>query len=346
MVHLLLACVAADPAKGGPSEPDPEPDTAADTAADTDTDSDSAEGARRYFPDGARWYTDVSDAPTDPESAAIIGFLQREGWGNDRFQVDFSMEVLDAGAATERREFVPTSDFYSPDCDHVPVPIPEGGALEGEEGYACAGNGDCHLLVAEWDEGRLYEMWRADLRKDQFRGGCLAVWDMGRVYPPEGRGDQCTSADAAGYPIAPLIFDADEVAAGEVAHAIRFILPNPEIRAAEFVHPATHSTGSASGPAEAPPYGAQLRLRADFPLDSLPNEGARVVARGLQRYGMFLADGGTVALTARSDRYTEAKWEGLLGPHDLEAIEPQDFEVLEMDEPIPLTYDCQRTPKG
>jgi hypothetical protein len=34
-----------------------------------------------------------------------------------------------------------------------------------------------------------------------------------------------------------------------------------------------------------------LRLRRDFPLASLPNDGARTVAVALQRYGMFLADG-------------------------------------------------------
>src|SRR5262249_19627493 len=106
---------------------------------------------------------------------------------------------------------------------------------------------------------------------------------MRRVYPASGRGEQCTSADAAGFPIAPLLFDADEVAAGQVDHATRSILPNATIRARESVHPATHGPRATSGPAEAPPYGARLRLRADYPLASLPNDGARVVARAMQR---------------------------------------------------------------
>lgn len=106
---------------------------------------------------------------------------------------------------------------------------------------------------------------------------------MDRVYPPSGRGEQCTSADAAGYPIAPLLFDADEVAAGSIDHAIRFILPNDRIRRGEYVHPATHGTPATRGPSDAPAYGTRLRLRADFPLESLPNPAARVVARGMQR---------------------------------------------------------------
>ncbi len=168
--------------------------------------------------------------------------------------------------------------------------MPAGGALEGEAGYRCASDGDCHLIVEDRQRMRLFEMWRADIAGDSFRGGCLAVWDMTRVYPPSGRGEQCTSADAAGFPIAPLLFSADEVAAGAIDHAIRFILPNARIRRGVYVHPATHA-GAPSGPAEAPPYGARLRLRSDYPVSSLP-AGAQVVARALQRYGMLLADGG------------------------------------------------------
>ena len=55
-------------------------------------------------------------------------------------------------------------------------------------------------------------------------------WHLKAIYPAEGRGDHCTSADAAGFPIAPLLFNADEVFAalpsGDLGHAIRFILPN------------------------------------------------------------------------------------------------------------------------
>ena len=163
--------------------------------------------------------------------------------------------------------------------------------------------------------------------------------------PPDfARGDQCSSADAAGYPIAALLFSADEVAAGSVDHAIRFILPNARIRHRVYVSPATHSTGATGGGDDAPPHGARFRLRADFPLEALPNDAARAVARGLQRYGMFLADAGNVALTAQSDRFTTAKWAGLLGPHDLIGIQITDFEMVEAGERISYIGDCQREP--
>ncbi|MBI4511400.1 MAG: hypothetical protein HY698_17335 [Deltaproteobacteria bacterium] len=296
----------------------------------------------RYFPAGAVWYQDISNANLDSESAQITRWLQDNGgWGQGRIQIDFSLDVLEATDGTPFRNFEATDDFFSPDCDRVPFPVPPGGNLEGEEGYQCDGDGDCHLIVVDRKSSKLYEMWRANITGDTFYGGCAVVWDMTRVYGPKGRGEQCTSADAAGYPIAPLLFTADEVAAGSIDHAIRFILPNSRIRRDAYVHPATHAAGS--GPREAVPYGTRWRLRASYPVDSLP-VGARVVARGLQRYGMLLADGGQIALTAQSDRHTRAKWEGLLGARDLAAIQPTDFEIVEAGERIPLTFDCVREP--
>lgn len=290
-------------------------------------------------------YQDISNAPVAQDSATVTQWLQDNGgWGTGEMRIDFSIEVLNAGPDAPFQTFQPTGDFYDPDCDNVPVPIPPGGALEGELGYSCDNDGDCHLIVRSDSDHRLYEMWRANIVGGTFFGGCLAAWDMTRVYGPEGRGEQCSSADAAGFPIAPLLFSADEVAAGEVAHAIRFILPNARMRDGYYIHPANHA-GGPSGPPQAPVYGSRWRLRADFPLASLPTEGARVVARALQKYGMALADGGNIALTAQSDRFTQAKWAGLLNDsYDLSSIQPTDFDVIDTGQPIVLTYDCVRTP--
>jgi serine/threonine-protein kinase len=325
-VSLLAALACA-----GSSSPSPSP-----------TPSPTATSAAAYFPPDAVWYRDVSTAALDPESSAVVAYLDRVGWGLGRMEIDFTIQVLEAATDTPFRSFTPTADFFSPDCDLEPLPVPPGGALEGEVGYECRGNGDCHLIVADRSRMKLFEMWRADIRGDSFRGGCLAVWDMTKVYPPSGRGEQCTSADAAGFPIAPLLFDADEVASGRVDHAIRFILPNERIRALTYVHPATHGTRATSGPPDAPPYGARLRLRADYPIASLPSEGARVVARGMQRYGVLLADGGQVALTARSDRFTRTKWAGLLGQLDLAGLHPRDFEMVAAGERVTVTNHCVR----
>jgi serine/threonine-protein kinase len=308
--------------------------------------TEPATALAQYFPPNSVWAEDVSAAPLHPQSAAVIAKLAADGgWGNgNRLQIDFSLVVLHADETTPMRGFTPNGNFYSPDCDTDDVPVPPGGALEGEADYECSGGGDCHLLVVK---GRtLYEMYSANIAGGQydgaFDGGCLAVWDLSRRYAPRGRGEQCTSADAAGFPIAPLLFTADEVAAGKIDHAVRFILPNNRMRQLVYVHPATHAGAPSNPSADAIPYGARLRLRADYPLASLPNEGARTVARALQRYGMLLADGGNIALTAADDRFTTAKWAGRLGPHDLYLLQVGDFEMVQHPGAIALTYDCVR----
>lgn len=286
---------------------------------------------------------DVSGEPAAAQSQQMIGSLRAAGgWGNsDRMTIDFGFAVLNADDTTPMRTFSPTDAFQLPDCDMVAVPVPIAGHVEGEYSYKCEGGGDCHLIVNDAKHGKLYEMWKADIRSSLlFNGGCLAVWDTSKAYGETLRGDQCTSADAGGLPIAPLLFSADEVAAGEIDHAIRFVLPNDRVRQG-FVRPATHGAYT-DGMLGAPYYGVHLRLRADYPIASLPSEGARVVARALQKFGMYHADGGEYALTAQSDRNTTAKWVGLLGAQDLSGLAIEDFEVIDHGSVHQLSNDCMR----
>ena len=322
--------------------------TSSTTTSPTTTSSSSTSTTTvpgRLFEASNPWNTDVSTLPKSATSDGIIQALAAAGgWGFGSMRIDFSIEVLQADATTLFLTFTPTADFYTPDCDHVPFPVPPGGALEAETGYQCVSDGDCHLIVVHGPTKTLYEMWRANIVGSTFYGGCAAVWDLTRAYPATLRGDQCTSADAGGFPIAAMLFSADEVASGAINHAIRFILPNSRIRSGVYVRPATHAGGPTGG-SSLPPYGVRLRLRADYPLASLPSEGARVIARAMQRYGMILSDGGNIALTAQSDRFTTHKWTQVgVDSHSLTAIQVSDMEVVGMGATIPLTYDCVRTP--
>lgn len=297
----------------------------------------------QLFPPGAPWNQRVDQRGLAADSGQVVGWLAENHDSQSRFQIDFSISVLTADAQTPRRAFTPTEDHWASECDTAPVPLPEPGSVEGELGYACTNDGDCHLAVVAPSECRLYEMFRADVR-DEFRGGCLAVWDVSRVYPATGRGEHCTSADAAGLPIAPLMFGPDDIVAGEIRHAIRFVLPNDKIRERIYVRPATHSTPATTGPAAAPPYGARLRLRADADLSEL-NPAARVVAVAMQRYGIILADAGNITFTALDDRYQASSWDAVgLGPHDLKSLDWSQFEVVDAGPGIRYTGDCDRDP--
>ncbi len=319
-----------------------------------------------YFPSGAPWYIDVHDAtkfPKASDSDAITAWMVSraggDGWGgNHSFQIDFSLAAVDVPADTMKRMFQegPTGFHADPDCDKVTVPVPLGGIVEGFgmdpgktlSGYDCSGFGagdDCHILLLARGEHRLYEMYHATIDSTgAFYAGCLALWDTSKVYDDHGRGDQCTSADAAGFPIAPLLFTAEEVKAGAINHAIRFAMPNDMIRQKKYVPPATHGTNT-TGPATSMPYGAHLRLKTPYAGMSQLSAAAQVVAKALQTYGMFMADGGKVPLMAQDDAISTVKWADVgLDSHSLFGIKATDFEVLAYPTPIDVTNNCQRMP--
>lgn len=297
----------------------------------------------------AVFYQDISKAAVDSESATILAALQASGWGDTGKRttvgVDFSFEINVADPTVPRRAFTQPSDAL-PDCDTAPIPLVPGGKTEGASDYDCSG-GDCHLLVFQGT--RLYELYQSDVTGGMatggdFTGGCLVVWDLTRDYwqptpPPNfSRGDGCNGADAGDMPIAPLLLTKEELAAGAVQHAMRFTISNNRIRSAVYVHPATH-IGGPSGGADTLPYGSRLRLRADYDLSSLPNDAARAVAKALQTYGMFLADGGNIYISAT----TEAS--DAIGGSDLGKLEPSDFEMIDGGQRINWeSQNCTRTP--
>lgn len=323
------------------------------------------------FPPGAVWNLDISAAPLHPDSASMISTLAAIGgspcgFGNCRMQIDFSNHVVHANTSTPTLPIAPHASYgyYSPDCDDSGnVPVPLDGAIEGSTGYDCDNdNEDCHLLIVRGNE--LFELYSTDRNDAEtaLNTLCLATWRLTTVYPPEGRGEHCTSADAAGFPITPLLFNADEVAAaipvsGDLGHAIRFVLPNPNmandaslggVSGRLYVRPASHA-GAPSGPVGSVPYGSRLRLRADFPLTGY-SAGAQVILRTLKKYGMVLADGGNIALTAESDRYTTNTWASVninSRTFDLTAgatkVNITDFQVLDTGPRIAETYDCVPT---
>ena len=268
---------------------------------------------------------------------------------------------------------------YSTDCDpNVSMPIPANGRIEGETGYVCGdrvnGNpeGDCHMLVADFSSNILFEAYQATYAQNLFYTTCTIAWNMvrdvwgappapGSTLPPVatrnwGIGRQCTGPDAAGFPIAPLLFTIGDVQSGKVEHAIRFILPNNRIQKAAtstdphpvFVWPATHAGGPTAISPNAPIYGSRWRLKADFDATSRgldpANPVVKAVVYGLQHHGMLLADGGDIALTAEDGTGCSQTWDDLWGSKAsrvLNGILPSDFDVLDTGG-TDSGYDCVR----
>ena len=66
--------------------------------------------------------------------------------------------------------------------------------------------------------------------------------------------------------------------------------------------------------------GAHFRLKASYDLTQL-KPAAQIVARAMQKYGMFLSDGGNIALTGQSDADTTAKYAEVgFDTNDLQAL--------------------------
>jgi hypothetical protein len=299
------------------------------------------------------WNTDISAHPVAAQSAQIISQLSISGgWGNgNKLQTDFSIALLEADVTTPRRTITAPSGGYcfggGSDCDPVPLqmPLPANGNAEGSADYVCNTANDCHVLVVERGQKKLYELYNATaVGSTAFVAEGAFVWDLTKQYPPELRGEQCTSADAAGLPIAALLPTADEVAAGDVPHALRFILPNSRMKQKVYVHPATHAGAPSSTSADAPPYGVRFRLKASF--DESPyNAAAKVLLRAMKKYGLILSDGGNIALTFADDRLSFAKWSALgIDSHTFDSIAVGNFDVVDLGAEIALTYDCVRSP--
>jgi len=149
--------------------------------------------------------------------------------------------------------------------------------------------GDHHVLLLDADTCSLWELYH--VYPDPKSGWDIfgaAYFDLkSNALRPSG----WTSADAAGFPILPLLLRADEASSGMIRHALRFTIESSKIRK-EFTWPARHLTGSASS-ATLPPMGQAFRIKASFVIPTKFNTQARAIIQALKTYGMYLADGGS-----------------------------------------------------
>jgi hypothetical protein len=292
------------------------------------------------------------------------------GWGNgNTFQIDWSIGVIFTNmpaasvpahstdtttAQTTSMPFV-NNGVATPDSD-IPTTIPvttanvtaEGSGFESGGGFTSDG-GDDHYLVFDNATKRLYEVYQASVSSGKLSSaGSIAIWDPTIQYPTNLRGDVCTSADASGALMAPLLATPDEVAAGTITHALRLILPNSRIQNQQYVRPAEHGTGGSGwAMTNGIPYGARLRLHSSFTLAGA-SPAAQVFITALKTYGMILSDGGDIALSVANDDTFDNKWANILpnGSHELYGIQVTDFDVVAPPEGSYInftSYNCVRT---
>lgn len=241
------------------------------------------------FPPEHAWNADVSAAPVDPRSDALLARMAPDeplklALGTTEPHYGQPIAVVPEDQPLVPIAFGAAGEDYSAESDPGPMPVPRDVAIQGGSPEdPDPASGDRHVVVVQQGTCALYELYQAERTADGFRVSAAARWDL-RTGAPRPPG--WTSADAAGLPIFPGLLRWEEVEAGRIAHALRFTLPGGGGR---FVPPANHCVATH---ADDPPFGARVRLRADF--DESPYAPAtRVLLRALKTYGLIFADVGS-----------------------------------------------------
>jgi hypothetical protein len=238
------------------------------------------------FPADNAWNQDISNAPVDPASAAIINFIG----ASTPLHPDFGAGLYDGQSIGIPYDVVSGSPFvniqytaYGSESDPGPMPIPKNAPIEG---YPKPGNGDRHVLILDRNNCWLYELYSSYPQKNgSWDAASAAVWDL---LNDEQRPYTWTSADAAGLSVFAGLARYDEVASGAIQHALRFTLQNSQTA---FTPPASHWAGNSTNP-HAAPMGMRMRLQAAYDISSFPPQAQTILA-ALKKYGMIMADNGS-----------------------------------------------------
>jgi len=229
------------------------------------------------FPATSVWNRRVDGLPVRADSATLLATIGIDRGLHPDFgsYAGYGIPYNIATKATPRRYI---TFQYKSESDRGPYPIPR--TVKREAGS------DHHILIVDRDACKLYELYGASKASSgAWRAGSGAIWNLrsNRLRP-----NGWTSADAAGLPILPGLARYDEVAAGVIAHALRFTAPTTR---SAHIYPARHDAGDGNDPA-LPPMGLRVRLKASVSLAGFSKQ-ARVILVALKRYGMILADNGS-----------------------------------------------------
>ncbi len=269
------------------------------------------------FPPDNVWNTPVDTLPVDANSAAYVATI-----GADRYvHADFGSGTWEGSPIGIPYVDVPGTQpkvavtfDYDDESDPGPYPIPADPPIEGGPDS----DGDRHVLVLDRDNCILYEMFYAFPQPDgSWHAGSGAIFNLNsHALRPAG----WTSADAAGLPILAGLVRYDEVAAGEIRHAVRFTVPRTR-RA--YIWPARHYASSLTG-VQYPPMGQRFRLRASFDVSGFSPE-VQVILRALKKYGMVLADNGSAWFISG---VPDERWDNDV-LRELHRVHGSDFEAVD-----------------
>jgi hypothetical protein len=279
------------------------------------------------FPADNAWNTDISGAPVDPNSDNLIASIGLDtGLHPDFGARDFAGAIIGipyvvVGAAQPPVPIDLTA--FRDQSDPGPYPVPPDAPIEGQRKSGKA-FGDRHVLVIDRQSNRLYEMYRAFPLPDggwKAEAGAIFDLDSDDVRPTAQPG--WTSADAAGLPIFPGLARFDEVARGEIPHALRFTVEHTR---EAYVPPANHWASTDTSP-NLPPMGMRVRLKANYAIPPGFHQQTKVILAALQKYGMMVADNGSDWFISGAP---DKRWNNNALVTELRQVAGSNFEVVQM----------------
>jgi hypothetical protein len=282
-------------------------------------------GGCEVLPADNIWNTPIDTLPVHANSTTYINAIG----ANTNVHADFGSGVWPPGSNSPigiPYVVVPANQplvninwtAYGDESDPGPYPIPTAAPIEG--GPDTSNDGDRHVLVVRQGECKLYELYRAFPQADgSWNADSSAVYTL-TVNSPL-RPASWTSADAAGLPMLPGLVRYDEVAAGEIDHAIRFTSSNS---ANAYIWPARHKAPH-NTQAGSPPMGQRFRLKSSFAIDNRFSEPAKVILRAMKKYGIILADNGSSWYISGAP---DERWDNDI-LHQLDVVKGSDFEAVD-----------------
>ena len=307
-------------------------------------------GDLEIFPKDNFWNWDMTEFEKHPDSGSIIlaiNTTSRSGY--TKLHPDYGPEY-GIPYSFVGKENVKINLKQREETDFGPMPIPLNAPVEGifsaksiskypdphkYQDPSNTGGGDKHVLVLDKEGKKLYELFDAlpqpyGSKADHWTAQNACIWDLAKN---EMRAKGETSCDAAGLAIFPGLVRYEEVAKGEIKHAIRCTF---EKTRNTYIFPASHKASKLTDP-YLPQMGMRLRLTKYFDVTGFSTVN-QVILKALKKYGMIVADnGGSWFITGAPDD----RWKDV----DLQEIK----KVLAMDFEVVKTVDSNNLtiyPKG
>jgi len=280
MLTLCIALVACTA-----SGPQPAAIAAVGTAGAPPLLATSAAGVASYagcpvFTPNDTYNAVVANLPLDPKSAAYIASM-RDAGNTAGFYASTGVEQVNlANAATPKLSVAPRVRWHS-----FPVPIPW------QPGFYIEPLSDRHAMVVDAAGCRLYETYDTRFSAGMLSAYSGANWDMTKPFAPLPPGKP--SAMASGLSLFAGMVRWEDYQSGAIRHALNWAAIAHTASQYGFVRPASDTDqlpfrGTSSLQL---PYGARLRLHADFSTAGWGPQ-ATMVVNAMKTYGVFLADTG------------------------------------------------------